>query len=206
MRTGCDICLTRHLGRRAALFVAAALLLVLAPAARGQDQKQAQNPDDDHAYGYSYIQIGVDGHAITNFVHDQKYVGWLTVEGVMITLRAPSAHSAKEAAPNPNETLEQERFREGWRYLEQVAPSSRIGPGKLNFGSGDDGTFDPMIDAQKRARVIASAELALYATDGGRYLGRFKIRDIRVLSVEPIQASACPMDDITLSFRSITKE
>lgn len=191
---------------RAALSAAAVSLLALVVTGTGQSQKQNQNQDDDQAYGISYMKISVGGHAITNFAEVKKYAGWLAVENVMITLQTPPAPTAEEAAPNPNETPEQEWAREGWEHLDQVAPPTRVGPGRLNFGSGDDGTFDPMIDAQKRGAVIPSAELALYATDGGRYLGRFKIRGIRVLSVEPIQASACPMDDITLSFRSITKE
>jgi len=206
MTKNCGVRPMRDWARCAAAFAAAAFLLTLAPFACGQIQKQDQNQDDDHAYGYSYMHISVGTQAITNFVRDQKYAGWLTVEGVMINLRTPSAHSAKEAAPNPNDTLEQKRTREGWKYFEQVRPSSRIGPGKLNFGSGDDGGFGPMIDAQKRGTVIPSVELALYTIDGGRYIGRFKVTGVRVLSLEDVQASACPMYDVTLSFRSIRKE
>ena len=206
MTSNSDIRTVRNWMKRAALCAAASFLLALAPVARGQSQKQEERQDDDHAYGYSYMRISVAGHAITNFVREKKYAGWLTVENVMFTPQAPSADSTKEAESNPNETPEQVWAREGWKALDHFPPSSRNGPGRLNLGSGDDGTFDPMIDAQKRGAVIPSAELALYTIDGNHYLGRFKIRAIRVLSIEPIQASACPMDDITLSFQSITKE
>ena len=153
---------------------------------------QPQPQNDPHAYGYSYLQISADGKAIQNFVHDRKYLGWLTVEVVMINRRPAEALPSKQALANPNETPEHWMLRTGWKYFEAVAQSSRIGPGRIEFGSGDDGGFEPLFAAMKRKEVIPSAELAFYAVDGGAYIGKYKISGIRVLSIDDVTASACP--------------
>lgn len=197
---------TRTLGRRVAL-LAAALAVALA-GARAQKSVQPQPKNDDpHAFGYSYVKISVGDKAITNFVHDEKYLGWLTVEGVTVKLPPEMAQSATQRGFSElDESISLKAFAEGWRYLELVPHLKRMGPGRIEFGSGDDGGFGPMIEAQKRGALIPSAELVLNKMDGGRYIGRYKLAGIRVISLEDVQASACPMYDVTLSFRSMTRE
>jgi hypothetical protein len=54
--------------------------------------------------------------------------------------------------------------------------------------------------------TVPEAELDFYDLDTAKFVGKYEVRGIRVLSLENAAASACPMYDVTLSFRSIGKE
>lgn len=83
--------------------------------------------------------------------------------------------------------------------------SGRRGPGRLSFLAGEDGDLRPVVQAQKQKIRISNAELDLYS-ETDRFMGRFRITGVRVLSLEPVQNFACPEDSLTLRFESIARE
>jgi hypothetical protein len=169
--------------RSAALLAVMAMCLAFASAAGPQS----------HEYGYSYLHIEIGGHPMTNFVHNAKYEGWLQVESV-------TAQDAASSHPSKQTDADQ------WTTVPPRLRAAKGGPGKLEFGAGDEGGLDPLLDAQKHHTLIDHAELDLYALDGGAFLGKFRFTGIHILSVEGIPASACPMYSITLSFRSFARK
>ncbi len=167
----------------------AALSLVLAPISQSHEQ----------VYGYSYLLIEVTGHPIENFTVDPNYRGWLQIEAVRAMHTSSSVHSM---AAVKTQNADDGR----WKSLASILRAGKLGPGEIRFDAGDDGGFAPVLGAQKRKQVIQEAELALYAEDTDKLVGKFKIKGIRVLSLEDVPASACPMYEVTLSFRSIVTE
>lgn len=164
-----------------AFVAAAAILLLVAPAVRSQE------------LGYSYLRMDVNGHTISNFVPNEKYSrGWLQIMG-QPALKADTDKTAKADD-------------DGWAAFSSVLRSGRSGPGTLRFGAGDSGGMEPLFDAVKQKLVIPQAELDLYTEDTEKFIGRFKIKKIRILSLEDMPASACGAYVITLSFQSIAKE
>jgi hypothetical protein len=178
------------------IFPAVMLLwLMFAPAAASQEN------------GYSYLRMDVDGHTISNFVPSEKYSrGWLEVEIVEVERQSSANHSDAKTDPQPY-TLSAEKVGDGrWITLSSALRSGRIGPGKLRFGAGDSGGMEPLFDAKNHKSVIPQAELDFYAENTDKFVGRFKIKSIRILSLEDMPASACGAYVITLSFQSIAKE
>jgi hypothetical protein len=161
--------------------------------------------DEDTSIGYSYVRMSIDGHAISNFVHDAKYVGWLTVEGVEISRRGVlvkgSAGTASDGVYHNDPKTER-----NWADFPATLDSGRRGPGEIRFGAGDAGGFRPAFDAMKKGTLIREAELIFYNFETAKFVGKYKIKGIRVRALEDIQASACPMYEVTLRFQSIEKE
>ena len=155
--------------------------------------------------GHSYLRIVIAGHSMTNVVLDEKYAGWLAIEDV----------DAKSDAPVPNEEGHASSYDPSWHPNEKdgrpwtdfpaILRSGRAGSGRFSFGAGDSGGLDPLIDAQKRKSLIASAELDLYDRDSGALIGKYRIKGVHVLSLENVQASACAMYEITMRFQSVEK-
>ena len=164
-----------------AFVAAAALWLLMAPAARPQE------------LGYSYLRMDVNGHTISTFVPNEKYSrGWLQIMG------------QPELKADTNKTVKADG--DGWTSLSAVLQSGRRGPGTLRFDAGDSGGMEPLFDAIKQKVIIPQAELDSYTEDTGKFVGRFKIKKLRILSLEDMPASACGAYIITLSFQSIAKE
>jgi len=160
-------------------FVAAAAIWLLMPSSMRSQE-----------VGYSYLRMDVNGHTISNFVPNEKYSrGWLEILGL-------------EA--NTNKTVKADR--DGWTELSALLRSGRSGPGKLRFAAGDSGGMAPLFDAIKQNFLVPQAELDFYTEDTGKFVGRFTIKKIHILSLQDIPASACGAYMITLSFQSIRKD
>lgn len=167
------------------------LLLLLAFAASGRAQDE----------GYSYVQLIVNGHAATTMFSDRQHPGWMQVLNVEATLNDAS----KNAAGKTRKHLWAIHTLNDGRTFVFLSKSGRRGPGKLAFLAGDDGGLGPLVQAQKQKIRIPTAELDLYS-ETDRFIGRFRITGLRVLSLEPVQNFACPEDSLTLRFESILRE
>jgi len=177
------------------LFAAVALWLLVASSVRSQ------------VPGYSYLRMDVNGNTISNFVPNEKYSsGWLGILGVEAKSPSSITHpsSQPELKADTNKTVKSDS--DGWTELSAALRSGRSGPGKLRFAAGDSGRMEPLFDAIKQKSVIPQAELDFYMEDTGKFVGRFKIKKIRILSLEDIQSSACGAYMITVSVQSIAKE
>lgn len=164
------------------------------------------SPSCAQSYGYSYMRISVDGSPVTNFVHDQKYVGWLQVESVMAEPALPAVHSARGAASPGATPKPQKDHDDRWARVPAILHSGRSAAGKLRFGAGDDGNLQPLIEAHKHKTKIPEAELDLYDEEKSLFIGKYKLKGIRILSLEDVPASACAMYLITVSYVSIEKQ
>jgi hypothetical protein len=191
----------KHVMARLVAFVAflsaSGMFAARAGAQTGGQQEQTWE------YGYSYLRLSIDGKNVSNFVHDPKYAGWLTVEDVEIANRVAGkpqyVESDKPSGEHPSGDPN------WWEFSVALKPG-RHGPGKMDFGSGDDGGFGPVIEAMKKKTAIPEAELDFYNIDHDTFIGKYKIKGIRVLSLDDVKASACPMYEVVLSFQSIEKE
>jgi hypothetical protein len=183
----------------------AVLASILAGGVMAAGHTRAQGVADQQGeLGYSYLHLSIRGKQISNLVHNAQYAGWLTVEDVEIG-RQITGKPANDGLPiKPSH--DHPRGDPNWTEFSAALRSGRHGPGKLNFGAGDDGGFDPAFDALKRKTLIPEAALDFYDSDTAKFVGKYKIRRIRVLSLKDAAASACPMYDVTLSFQSIEKE
>lgn len=146
------------------------------------------------SYGYSYLRISVKGQPVTNFVESKDHQGWVQLEDVQAQMRTSTTtpRTSRNAGAR-------------WTAVPDAVRSSR-GPGKLSFGAGDDGNLELLVDAEKHKTLIPEAELDVYDIGTTKFLGRFKLKGIHILSVEDVPASACPMDGVTASFQSIAEE
>ena len=187
----------KHEGAAFKIFpTAATLLLMLASPAGSQE------------YGYSYLRMEVAGHTIRNFVQNEKYsTGWLGIEGVELQRLAPVVDSAAQPEPPVEavKTAKEQKADNPWLKFPAALRSGRSGPGKLRFGAGDSGGLEPLFDAQNQKSVIPEAELDFYTEQNPKFVGIFKIKGIRILSLEDMPASACGAYVITFSFKSIAK-
>lgn len=154
--------------------------------------------------GYSYLHIVVKGQPVTNLVFDKKYLGWLRVDGVEVQGSASSALASKSAISSTARAPS--NADRGWKPLPTILQSNSLGPGNLRFGAGDDGRMAPLLTAQEKRTFVPEAEIDLYVEETSQFVGKFKIKGIRILSLRDVQASACPMYEVTLSFQSIVKE
>jgi hypothetical protein len=154
--------------------------------------------------GYSYLRIDVAGRHITNIMVNEKYAGWLQIGGVEARPDSPNARVSGPATPSDFwHALGKDGNR--WTKLPAILHAGRADAGKLSFGVGDNGGLGPLIDAQKHKSVISAAELDLYDSESGAFIGKYRINGVRVLSLEDVQSSACPMYEITISFLSVEK-
>jgi hypothetical protein len=164
------------------------------------------SPARAQSYGYSYLRITVERSAVSNFVHDEKYNGWLQIEAVRAEPGFQAARAAPGAASTGAASKTQKADDDAWTTLPAILHSGRGGAGKLRFGAGDEGGLDPLIDAQKRKITVPQADLDLYDEEKNVLIGKYKLKGIRILALEDVPASACPMYEITLSYLSIEKE
>jgi hypothetical protein len=181
---------------RAAGTPLAAIVLVFCAAAA-----PARAPADR----YSYLRIEIAGHPITNIAFNEKYRGWLQIEGVDAKSDAPVPNEKSHASPTDPSWHPNEKDGRPWTDFQGILQSGRAGSGRISFGAGDNGGLDPLIDAQNHKSLIASAELALYDSNSGAFIGKYRIKGIHVLSLEDVKASACAMYEITMSFQSVEK-
>jgi hypothetical protein len=160
--------------------------------------------------GYSYLAIEVGGHHITNFVEDKKYQGWLKLYVVEAHSLSPASRSISKCAPTEKAqaslTREQEDAREGWISLADFMKSKPGSSGKIRFDAGDSGGMEPMFEAMTHKTIVPEADLVYYDFEKDIFIGKYKLKGIRILSLEDVRASACAMYEVTMSFRSITKE
>ncbi|HXZ13769.1 MAG TPA: hypothetical protein VEG64_15395 [Candidatus Sulfotelmatobacter sp.] len=162
-------------------------------------------------YGYSYMRLVIGGQPVINLVHDSRYQGWLQVEAV----RAAPRIAIKKLAGGQSPADGPSTAKKGqiqWTTLPKILVSGRAGAGEIRFGAGElwigderKSSLSPLMEAQDKKTVIESAELDLYNEDGGAFIGKYRLKGIRVLSLEDVPASACAMWEVTLSFQSVEK-
>lgn len=187
----------KSVGRRLMLFSSVATLTMLALI--------VASPSRAQEYGYSYLRMDADGHPVANLVTNEKYEGWLQL--VAVEARIPTRPKRDGKIIDADMLAKKTALhRRGWTTLPVIMHEGRSGPGQLRVAAGDDGGLSGLIDAQKRKTFIPQAELVLYDEQADTLIGKFRIKGIRILSLEDVPASACPMYEITLSFRSISKE
>ncbi|MGH9714067.1 MAG: hypothetical protein ACRD5M_12290 [Candidatus Acidiferrales bacterium] len=185
MRTISSTHRKHFLAPAALLLTTVAFQLALAPSGRSQ------------SVGYSYLRMEIGGHPMTNFVHDEKHQGWLQIFPLEAKLNSQPANGTSKKKKSGNAE---------WSKLPAILKSGHSGPGELDFGAGDDGGLDPLLEAQKRKTLIPQAELDLYNEETSDFIAKFTITGVRILAVEDVPASACAMYSITLSFQSIEKK
>jgi hypothetical protein len=171
-----------------------AVVLVVATAVGGLPrQSHVQYSSGD---GHSYMHITIGDHVLTNLFRNDEYQnGWLAVELVLVKNKGQAHASGGNTAGLPK----------GWGLLSAEMKSGHHGPGTLSFGVGDNGGLDPLLAAQKNGTVIAFADLDLFPNygEGRTLIGKYRIKGIRIVTVEDVPASACGMYDVTLRFQSI---
>jgi hypothetical protein len=154
---------------------------------------------------HSYMRISINGHPVTNIVLDKAHRGWMGLEGIEGWRRnAPGRSAATAASGAPRSKPGNSRK---WTSLPLLLKPGLIGSGELRFEAGDDGEgLGPLIQAQKHKVRIPVAELDLYSDETNKIVGRYQVRQIRILSLEDASWSACPAFEVTLSFESIARE
>jgi hypothetical protein len=185
----------RNCSREPIRAVASSLVAIAAVLGSFPASAQAQG----QSYGYSYLRMKISGHPITNLVVDEKYRGWLQILAVKASVTQPVPRAPGNLAPNTK------KVDDHWINPSVILRSGRAHSGKIRFGAGDEGGLEPLIDAQKRKSLVASADLDLYDESSGTFFGKYRLKGIRVLSLEDVQASACAMYEITMSFQSAEK-
>jgi hypothetical protein len=149
----------------------------------------------------SYLRIEIAGHHVTSSPWKEKYKGWLQIEAVEASSDALNAKAGSGAAPSGS----WEESGRRWTVFAAILHSGRAGSGRLNFGIDDSATLGPLRDAQKHKSLIASAELDYYDENSGEFIGKYRLKGIRVLSLENAPPSACPEHELTISFQSVEK-
>jgi hypothetical protein len=150
--------------------------------------------------GYSYMQFSVNGKHAQNVPRNPSYNGWMQIESVLARRRL--ATLKMDDSP-PNSPVEAAYG--SWSDFPKILQDGKSGPGQMEFGVGDEGGLDPLLDAQKRHLLIPQVELDHYAEIGNQFVGKFILRGVRVLSLKDALASACPMYEVRISFQSISK-
>ncbi|HTU35143.1 MAG TPA: hypothetical protein VMF66_15175 [Candidatus Acidoferrum sp.] len=152
--------------------------------------------------GYSYVQLTVNGKPAMNFTQDKKHTGWMQVMQVEASLHKAHKHSAAKTSDAWTTVID---TKDDGKTTSSLTKSGQRGPGELSFAAGDDGGLDPIIEARKEKVKIPNATLDLCSEDSNRFVGRFDLKGVRVLSLNDVTASACPMYLVTLSFESIVR-
>ena len=171
------------------LLAAAAIAAVAFTARPLVDAAAAQNAGE---LGYSYLKLIIDGKTMQNIERKREYRGWLMLDGI-------DARALPHEVHPPTET----NHPAGWTSLEKFLRDGPKRSGELDFGVGDDGGLDPMLEAVKRKAVIPEADLDYYDYEKNVLVGRYKLTGVRIISVENAAASACAMYDVQIRFESI---
>jgi hypothetical protein len=164
----------------------------------------AAAPARGQSDGFSFLRIEIAGHNVTNTVWKEKYKGWLQIEAVEAGSDAPDARAGSGAAPSGS-WQESDKDGRRWTDFAVILHSGRAGAGRLSFGFDDPGALEPLREAQKHKSLIASAELDYYDMESGAFIGKYRLRGIRVLSLEHAPPSACPTYGLTMTFQSVEK-
>jgi hypothetical protein len=163
-------------------------------------------PTSAQSDGHSYLRMKIAGHQLTNIVVAERYQGWLGIIGVSAMVIQPSQNggtSSRDAGADGT-AIKTKKETARWSALPAVFRLGRVDAGKIRFGAGDDGGLDPLVDAQKKKSLIPSADLDIYDESSG-VIGKYRLKGIRVLSLEDFKAYACAMYEITMSFQSAEK-
>jgi hypothetical protein len=144
--------------------LAAEMLLAIA-AAFGSFAAPARAQSD----GHSFLRMEIAGRPITNLILNQKYAGWLQVEGVRAIV------ASREAVPG-DATHKTKTADDRWSNLSVISRSGHARAGKIRFGAGDDGGLEPLIDAQEHKSFLASADLDLYDESSGAFIGKYRLK------------------------------
>jgi hypothetical protein len=161
----------------------------------------ATTPARAQSDGFSHLRIEIAGHPVASLTWNEKYKGWLQIEGVVASSDARNAGAGSGASPRGSWMEDGRR----WTDFSSILNSGRAGAGRLSFGIDDTGSVKPLIDAQKHKSLIASAELDYYDGNSGTFIGKYRLKGIRVLSLETAPPSACPEYELTISFQSVEK-
>lgn len=160
------------------------MLFSFAPVARTQSD------------GHSYMRLEISGHPMTNLDLDEKYRGWLAIEGVSATIIQSPARTTSEVGSKdeaPGDTAQKaKKANDRWSSLPAILRSGHAQGGKIRFGAGDSGGLEPLLDAQKRRSLLASADLDLYDESSGAFIGKYRLKGIRVLSLEDVKHLGVP--------------
>jgi len=142
--------------------------------------------------GYSYLKLVIGGTAMQNLERNREYAGWLELDGVDARL-----------FPVPAKPASEKQHRAGWTSVDKFLRDHPGHSGELDFGVGDIGGLDPMLDAMKRKAVIPEADLDYFNYDTNVLVGKYKLTGVRILSMKDVPASACAMYDVVIRFDSI---
>jgi hypothetical protein len=153
------------------------------------------------ARAQSYLRIEIAGHHVTSSPWKEKYKGWLQIEAVEASSDAQNARAGSGDAPRGSWMEDGRR----WTVFPSILNSGRAAAGRLSFGIDESASLEPLRDAQKHKSLIASAELDYYDDNSGTCIGKYRLKGIRVLSLETAPPSACPEYELTISFQSVEK-
>jgi len=153
------------------------------------------------ARAQSYLRIEIAGHHVTSSPWNEKYKGWLQIEAVEASSDALNARAVSGAAPSGS----WEESGRRWTVFPAILHSERAAAGRLSFGIDDSASLEPLRDAQKHKSLIASAELDYYDENNGAFIGKYRLKGIRVLSLGNAPPPACPEYELTISFQSVEK-
>jgi hypothetical protein len=181
--------------RRAACAVVVPLATMLFAFAGAAAPARAQSDP------YSYLRIEIAGHPVITMGWKEKYKGWLQIEDVEASSNALNAKAGSGAALSGS----WEESGRRWTVFAAILHSGRAGAGRLSFGIDDSADREPLRDAQKHKSLIASAELDYYDENSGTFIGKYRLKGIRVLSLENAPPPACPEYELTISFQSVEK-
>jgi hypothetical protein len=187
--------LTRDDSRRAMRAVVLPLTAVVLAFGAGAAPARAQSDP------FSYLRIEIAGHHVITMGWKEKYKGWLQIEDVEASSDALNAKAGSGSAPSGS----WEESGRRWTVFPAILHSGRSGAGRLSFGIDDSSDREPLRDAQKLNSLIASAELDYYDEKSGAFIGKYRLKGIRVISLENAPPSACPEYELTISFQSVEK-
>jgi hypothetical protein len=149
----------------------------------------------------SYLRIEIAGHQVASSPWKEKYEGWLQIEAVEASSDALNAKAGSGAGPSGS----WEESGRRWTVFPAILHSGRACSGRLSFGIDDSASLEPLREAQKHKSLIASAELDYYDENSGTFIGKYRVKGIRVFSLENATPGACPEYELTISFQSVEK-
>lgn len=153
------------------------------------------------ARAQSYLRIEIAGRYISSSPWKEKYKGWLQIESVEASSDALNARPGGGAAASGS----WEESGRRWTVFPAILQSGRAGAGRLSFGIDDSASLKPLREAQKHESLIVTADLAYYDEKSGAFIGKYRRKGIRVLSLEKAPPAACPEHERTIRFQSVEK-
>jgi hypothetical protein len=93
----------------------------------------ATTPARAQADRYSYLRIEIAGHPITNILFNEKYAGWLQIEGVDAKSDAPVPNERSHASPTDPSWHPNEKDGRPWTTFQAILRSGRSGLVPKNF-------------------------------------------------------------------------